>query len=896
VTARSALTRSLSRARAAALRIRGLWARGGAEARMDEEMRFHLDHLADHIEKSGLPRAEAMRLARIEFGGVERQREASRDALRMRPLDDFAQDLRFGARSLARTPVITLATVLTLAVGIGGTTALFGLLDRLAFRTLAVPHPDRLFSLVGERPRDISESVPYPLYVELSRASALGITGGYAFRTATLGEGGDAKDSAIVQLSTANWFATVGVAPFAGRLWSRDADVQQAVISDAFWRRRFARSTNAIGTTLPLDGHLFRIIGVMRPGFTGVSLDFPVDVWLPIEAEPQFDGTSQLNDPARNWVRVLARLDASTRVASATSAANVVLARARAARLATVDSAERMALSSAAQPSTHDRAQVARILVLALALAALVLLIACANIANLQLARSAGRSREIAVRLSLGAGRGRLIRQLLTESLILATLGAAAGLWLAFLASQFLAVFAATQGIGTTIGSLTEGIVSGGTLVFTATVAVASALIFGLAPAMRSSRVDVTQALRQTGVAARTRGEQRGLNSLLVVQLALSVVLLISALTASASLRAALSVDLGFDARHVLRVSIDWRGVGDAQARADAQAVASALRATPGVADASVSYPAVFGRSTATTSMRPVSDNAQAPSPASVEYQIVSPEFFATTQVKVEQGRVFTNDDRAGGELVAILNQTAARQLSPGQNPVGARFTLFGSGRVVRVVGVARDARLHSPTASPPPLVYVPFAQDPEGAAPSSLLSVEARTGDVTPSSTEIARRIAFVDPRLKADVQPVAGLVRESLVVERLSAWTTGAFGVLGVLLAILGVYGLHSFVVSRRTTELGVRLALGATQGRVLWEVWREGMRPVVIGAVAGVLISGASTGLLGRRMLGLSLVDVKVAAMSAALLAAIAAVACFIPARSAAKLDPVRALRAD
>ena len=558
---------------------------------------------------------------------------------------------------------MTLATVLTLGLGMGATTALFGLLDRLVFRTIPAPRPEQLHAIVRARAGDVSESVPYPLYAQLTHIPVLGQVAGYAFRTVAVDAG---DDSAIVQLTTANWLATVGVRPAAGREWdSTEHDAQQALISDAFWQRKFSRSPRVIGTTLSLDGHPFTITGVMKPGFTGVSLDFPADVWISMDAQTQLDGKSAMSDRGLNWVRVIARLDDSMTVARAEGAANLVVERARRAGVIVADSTERMLLASATEPITRDRAAIERVLYLALALAGLVLLIACANVANLQLARSAARRREIAVRLALGAGRARLVRQLLTESLMLATLGAGVGLWVAFALDRVVTTFAEGQGIGPVVASLVGQVVNGHTLLFTATLSCAVAIGVGLLPAARSSRVDVVPELRQTGFSIIRRTGRRRVNPLLGTQLAMSLVLLITALMVSGDLRAALSVDLGFRPSELLQVSTDWRGVPDATARADEANMVAAVQPMAGIVAASVSSPAGFGQPTASTNAFVGSGSDGSSAPTAVEYVVVSPDFFSAMGMRVVAGQGFSGDDRAGTELVTVVNESAARRLFP---------------------------------------------------------------------------------------------------------------------------------------------------------------------------------------------------------------------------------------
>jgi len=890
----SALWRVVARARGAVMRLVGLGRREADERAMQEEMRFHLDRLAQrHVERGSAPE-EARRQAAMEFGSLAGHQEAAREELHAGFIDRLAQDLRYGARMLARTPVLTAAAVATLSLGIGATSSLFSLLDRLLLRTLPVRHPGQLYAVVRTRSSGLSESIPYPLFRALaSETVGVGSVAGYAFRVVAVP---DAADSVVVQLTSAAWFETVAVRPQVGRTWmpaeAQTAD-QVAVISDGLWRRRFGRSAAALGSTLVLEGKPFVVIGVMARGFRGVSLDYPADVWLPMELEPQLDGASQLDDANLNWVRTIVRLAPPRRASAVEATANLALARRRTAGLSAADTTERLTLVSASRPDAHDRSRVARTLYLVTALAALVLLIACVNIAHLQLARAATRRREMAVRLALGASRRRLVRQLMTESVLLAGCSGVVGLVLALGIGRLVAVFAGGT-LGGEVAPDFQGLVTTHVLAFTVLLALLVAVAFGLAPALRSTRVDVVGALKQAALMRRGAGGPGARNGLLVAQLGVSIVLLVGAGMIGRTLLAAESLNLGFDERGLVQLSVDWRNASEPQSRATVEAIAAALRATPGVVGASVSVPAAFGRPTVSTSAFHVAGDPS-PEPRSIEVMSVSPEFFTVMRIRVLRGRAFLSTDGEGAPNVVVLNESAARLFLPGQDPVGGRFELMGRGRVVRVVGLVGDARLHSVVADPPPLAYIPFAQDLGGPSPG-LPTLEVRTAPDAPRLQELTRVVESVDRRLRVQAQPLGEVIGESLALERLSAWVTGGFGLAGLLLAVLGVYGLHSYFVTRRTPELGLRLALGASAGQVRWLVWRQGMRPVLGGAALGLVLAVASARLIRGKVFGLASVDPRVAAATTLLLIAVAGIACYLPARRASKLNPAVTLRAE
>ena len=874
------------------LRVRSLFRRARVDDELSREIRFHLEREAAEFEAQGMTPQDAMHAARQRFGPLSPVVEAVRDERAMGFLDHTLQDLRYGARSLLRTPVLTIAAVGTLAIGIGATSSLFGLLDQLLFRRLAVPQPDRLFSVVRTRPGSVGESVPYPLFAALAADWHSGQLAGYAFRTVPLGA---TDDSAVVQLTSGTWFQTVGIRPAIGRAFAEPNNVRTAVISDRFWRREFARSPSAVGATITLSGNVFAVTGVAPPGFTGLSLDFPVDVWIPIEAQPLIDGQSLLDGDAargRNWTRVVARIDADASPTSAAAAANVLLGRAAAAGRVIADSADRLSVTPASRPTARDGDQIVRLLALSTALVAFVLLIACANIANLQLARAITRRRELGIRLAMGAGRARLVRQLMTESIMLAICAGATGLGLVVLVERTVAVSGGSY-LGPGVAQLIANGADARMLGFTFVLSLIVAVAFGLAPALRSTRLDLVTSLHQTTLAGRgaIRGGAKSL--LLVGQMAMAILLLVSAGTVERTLQSAESLDLGFNPANVEQLTVDWRGMSDDAIRLAAQDIARGLRATPGVQSASISVPPAFGKATSSTSAFHVAGDASG-KPHDVELSSVSPDFFTTMRIRVARGRAFSENDRVGSGSVVVLNETAARLFFPGEDAVGRQFDLMGAGNRVQVVGVVADTRAHSLVAAPPPMAYIPFAQDPgvdpqersiEVRAPISAVSLKALTEGALQHSAGHA-----------VQIRSMRDAIGESLVVQRVSAWTTGALGVAGVLLAMLGVYGLHSFFVARRTTELAVRLALGAPAGTLRWLVWKQAMQPVMLGSAIGIALAWACTQFARGKLFGLVTLDIAVVLAATALMIGVASVACYLPARRASRLSPATALRSE
>ncbi len=447
---------------------------------------------------------------------------------------------------LTRTPVLTAVAIGTLAVGIGATTALFGLLYTVRFGTIAAPHPEQLYAVQRVDDSEIGESVSGTLFRALeSGPGTLGEVAGYAFRVGMLD---GQSDSVVAQLTSDSWFTVVGVHPSLGRSWTTSGDALTieavAVISDALARLRFGNASHALGHTILLNGRPLVVVGVMPRGFTGVSLDYRTDVWVPLARQAEFDGASLLDDGTRNWIRVVTRLGPSRSPTVAVAAANLVIARERQARLVVADSLERLTLVPAAQPDLRGRGNIAATLILLMVLSGSVLLIACANLANLQLIRGATRRRELTIRASLGASRSRLLSQLLTENALMAIAGGAVGLALAVVIQRVVVAAAASGTSG--IAAHLPGVLDAHEFTFTAALTLVVAFAFGVAPAFGATRIDVAGALKETALSIRGTVGRRGRSVLLVVQLAASVVLLSAAGMVARTLHAVQTLDLGF--------------------------------------------------------------------------------------------------------------------------------------------------------------------------------------------------------------------------------------------------------------------------------------------------------------------------------------------------------------
>jgi predicted permease len=799
---------------------------------------------------------------------------------------DIFQDLQYGIRWLQRSPIFTAAVVLTLAVGIGANTAVFSFIDSLLVEKLTVPHPEQLFHFVRVTSGERGESFSYPEFLALrGQRAGLGEAFGYAFRTARV-QSGVRQEDVFVELASTGYFSVLGSRPAEGRtfddLGPSDVSVRVAVISDRFWERRFARSEAALGSTLNLNGTVFTIVGIMPGGFRGVSLDYPADVWIPLSNEPEIDKTSLLaNSSPIHWVRVMTRIDSHVFERQVASKATALI---HASALAQDPQKTWVDLIPASRPESGLRAALTSPLLLLFGIVGLLLLVACVNVAHLLQARFASRRQEFWLRMSLGAGRGRLVRQLAAEISLLAAAGAVAAIF---------AAWAATAGL---VRLLSERAISPipfpetlrfhpnvHVVVFTAIVAASVNILFTLLPALRTIADPTTTPKADIG-------RQRP-SLLLVTQMALSLLLLIVAGLLIRSFQRLSEADLGFSATDVVQLQIDWRSTSysDEQVRRLSSLLLDEFRALPGVSGASMAVPGMFSRSTWQTSFRMTNDpNRQ----AIVQVTSTAPDLFRTLEIPVLRGRDFTSADRANSPPVVILSDNLARTYFPHSDPVGAYVFVQGAAQPAEVIGVVGDVKLRSVLGAVSSLIYVPFAQSKGPVTREVSWQVRCSTCDVA-SMFRAARRVI---PAADVTAQPLVDTITQSIMLQRLAAWLTGLFGLLGLALAVIGMYGLLSYIVVQRTSEMGIRLALGARQRDLLWLIWHQAMQPVTAGMAVGLLLSVAVTRLLRSYLFGLSGADPVTIVGCLALMGVVAGLGCYLPARRAARVDPITALRCE
>ncbi|HEX7051175.1 MAG TPA: ABC transporter permease [Longimicrobiales bacterium] len=865
-------------------RLRLLFARGAAEARMDEEFRFHIEMETERlVREAGLDPAEARRRALVAFGGVERHRAAMRDGRGLRWLAELWQDARLTFRWLRRSPLFASSAVVTIALGIGVTTALFSVTNAFLLRPLPVSDPDALFVLQEVRWGAVSignegRRIPYNRY-EAYREATSDVFAGLAAHTFQSFSMRTADGAVAIGgvLASGNYFDVLGIRPALGAFFHTD-DEPVVVLGHRFWRRRFGADPSVIGRTVYLDGRPYTVVGVGPEGFGGTAVGVAMDVWVPFRAH-----VDDVADMGR-WVGMFGRLAAPDRVGRATEVVDAVAKRIPPDEPQT--RIERAYLAPLTGLAEQSRGDVGAFLGLLLGTAFLVLLIAGANIAGMLLARSVTRRREVAIRAALGAGRGRLVRQHMTESVVLFLLGGLAGIILAVGATKLLSRIPFPESVPLVIDVAPDLRV----LSFALSVALTIGLVFGLVPALRASHPVLVPALKEGGGAggsARTRA--RGL--FVAGQVAMAVLLLACAGLFVRGLRRAIGVDPGFRPAGVVvgTVNLDLHGYGEERGRAFYRQLLDAVRALPGVESAALA------RTILLTGSRSSNDVAAAgsdgPMVHGVAQNVVDTAYFGTMGIDLVAGRGFTGRDVAGAPRVVIINETLAARLWPGQNPLGRRIRR-GSDEF-EVIGVARDGKYVEPGEAPMPFAFYAFAQEYRG---RMALHVRAR-GAPAQTIRAIRRAVGEIDADIALeDAMPLPLMLDFQLFPQRFATVLVGLFGVLGLLLAAIGVYGVMAFHVASRMREFGIRIALGARASNLVRSVLRRGIALAGIGAAVGLTIAAAVAPFLRAMLFGLSPFDPVTFAAVALILAAVAILASLIPARRALRADPMAALRVE
>jgi predicted permease len=869
----------MRRLRVLGLRLRSLLRRRAVENELERELAFHLEQLTREGLARGLSEAEARRAARRAFGALDLAREGCRDARRMGWLEDLAKDVRYGFRLLARSPAFTITAVVSLALGIGANIAIFSVVEAVLLRSLSVEHPRELVFVRGAGAA--GRGLSYRGFERL-RAQASAFAGVAAMATDELRlEVDGAPEQVLGQVVSGGYFDTLGVKAAAGRLMTaadESLDPPVAVIGHGYWQRRFGGDRAAIGRTIFFSGRAYTIVGVTTAAFWGLHPGRQVEVFFPITGQG-----SALADPSGRWMEVVARLRPGTGVEEATAQASTIFRSFVGEQAPGMAAPANLALVPAARGTERLRARFAQPLYLLALAAGTVLLIACANLGNLLLARGAARRRELAIRRATGAGAGRLLRQLLTETLLLFLLGGAAGLLLAHLAIQGLVGFFA----GGRTPILLDVRHDWRLLLFAAGLTLAAGVITAWWPALRALRTDPQATMRSGG------GTAAGSGRLLVTgQVALSLVLLTGAAIFGRTMINLRAADLGFGGQRVLTMSLDVVGPGQQARQPLWRQILERVRALPGVRAASLSVlTPLSGRNTgavvAVPGFQPLGEAERL-----ARLNHVSEDYFRTFGIELRRGRAFTTGDSQATSAVAILNEAAAVAYFGGREAIGETLVL-GQERRYRVVGIVRNHKHLSVREPTPRQVFIPLWQPFD---PISRITL-AVASDQPPAA--LARAVAEQVRALQAStlVSDVIGMdaqIDATLLSERLLSTLATTFGALALILTAVGLFGVLSYAVARRRAELAIRMALGAPPTRIASDVLRQGLVQVGSGVLLGLPFALVLARAAEGSLFGVTAADPTSYALSAAVLLVVAALAAWLPAHRAGSIDPASTLR--
>ena len=811
-------------------------------------------------------------------------------------MDTLLQDVRFGFRLLTKNPGFALVALVSLALGIGANTAIFSLMDKLLLRQLPVERPEQLVSVASYGGKNNSFS--YPLYTDYrDRNPVFSGLAAYFEAAFSLSDNGS-TERVHGDLVSGNFFDVLGVTPAVGRFFAEEEDRTPgahavAVISYGLWKRRFNADPRVINRTVLLNAQPFTIIGVAPAEFTGVVRGSSPDLYVPMmmqdAAMPTWSGA--IANRNMTWLELIGRLkpDFSRQQAQAAFAAFAAQLKQEISSDENLDAD--IVLGDASRGQMYDVTEVASPLAWLMGMVGLVLLIACANVANLLIARAAARRKEIAIRLAIGAGRARLVRQLLTESLLLSVAGGALGLLVARWLADLLVSFLPPNRL------VVETTLDRRVLLFTLLLSVLTGIVFGLAPALQSSKPDVVAALKNEAATAGGRARRLSLRNLLVVsQVALSLLVLTSAGLCVRSLQKLLSIDMGFEPARVLVMSLDvaLNGYQEPRGRAFFAQLTERLAALPGVESASLAALVPLADSSMNRSVRVEGYTPPDGRPTiNFGFNIVGPNYFRTLGLPLIRGRDFAPQDREGAKRVVIINETIARTYWPDQDAIGKQiiFGRPGNEQYVEVVGVVKDTKYRSLTEAPRPMMYLPLAQYYRAGMALHVRSA----GDPRALAAMVRREVQALDANLPVyNLRTLEDQRAGSLYVARFAATLSGFFGALALLLASVGIYGVMAYAVSRRTREIGIRMALGADRGVVLRMVLGEGLLLIGTGLGVGVLVTLAVTRLMAGLLYGVSATDPVTLIAVPIILVGVALGACFVPARRATRVNPMAALR--
>ena len=886
-------------------RLRSLVRRKRVEAELDDELRFHFDQQVEKHVRSGLTREEAARRARLLFGGIDQVKEECRDARGVHLMEALFQDIRYGLRMLRKKPVFTMVAVLTLALGVGANTAIFSIVNAVLLRSLPFRSPDRLVRIIFNNPgvglRDIPFSVPE--LDDLRTRSGVfedvsAIGGGSVNLT-----GADQPERLEFRVTHPNYFSMLGVPPQIGRLFGPQdfalGFAPVAVISDALWRRSYGGDPGVLGRTLHLDNDAYTIVGVLPPGFRHPGPTVSGNVAVFLTAGFSADPAPKPTRGTRVMPAAIGRLKPGLTLAQAQARLTAMAIELRHDFPSDYPAQAKWTIEI--QPMQESLVGNVRPMLLVLMGAViLIVFIVSLNIANLLLARASGRQQEMAVRLAMGASRGRMIRQMLTESVLLSCIGGVAGIATAFGTLGFILHF-----VPSNIPRLSEVSIDWVVLAFALVISLLTGLLFGLAPAIQSTKSTLSSQIRE-GARGSGYGTKTGRlrDALIVSELAFAVVLMVGAGLLLRTLRELLQENPGFNPTHVIAASV-WLPIpndpkvdpylGIAHKTTFSREVLRRVKAIPGVELAGITsdLPATAQDNINTNALTIEDRPIESSQDLRAEIIRISPDYFRVMQAPLVRGRFLAEGDEDGKQRVAIIDETTARRYWTDRDPLGRRLR-FGpdpSQPWMTVVGIVKDIKNDGLDIDGVPHIYVSIYQNGD-----RELSVVLRTSlPAAALEPQIRHEIQSIDPGLPVfQVSSMNDVLDASLASRRFSAGMVGGFAGAALLLASIGIYGLLAYIVGQRSREIGLRLALGAGRADILRLIVTKGVVLASAGILAGVLLSASTSSMMGALLYGVRPVDPIVFFVVPVLLFAVAALASYLPARRAAKVDPLVALR--
>jgi putative ABC transport system permease protein len=885
-------------------RLRALWRRHQHQSDLDDEIRFHLEEEADARRAVGLSPEQARRAARREFGNVLLHRESARETWGWSGIERLVQDVRYALRALRAAPLVTAAATVSLALGIGANTAIFSVVDTLILRPLPVDEPDRLVLLRSTT--DGRTVWTNPVWEQLRDRPHLA-DGAFASGTARFNLSPSGESQFVGGLwASGRMFEVLGVRAIVGRtLTERDdrpgggVDGPVAVISYRFWQDRFNGSPDAIGKTITIERIPFTVVGVTPPRFVGVEAGTAFDVAIPVGTATLIRGSGALRQRSSWWLRIMMRLEQDQTAEAATAALRAIQPQIREATLPddwhpwTLPSylADPFQLEPAANGGGSTlRRRYQLPLTTIMAVVALVLVIACANLANLLLARAAARRQELALRIALGASRLRIFRQSFCEALMLAGGGALLGVALAHWSSRLLVRELSTPTANVALDLSLDWRV----LAFTTGAALVTAVLFGTAPAWRAARQRPNEVLKSQGRTTANEGWGGSGQFLIIVQVAMSLVLVVAAMLFLRTFASVAGTKRGFDDRQLLIASVSWppSRIPVAQRPEVFRQLLSSARALPGVSSVALSNGMPLGNSTWNNVVDLIDGPTLPPAERLTYFNLVSPGWFETYGTRILAGRDFTTADTLDSLPVAIVNDAFARRFTAGKNPIGVRVR--HPGNIVReIVGLVEDVAYESLRDPVPPTLYVSVDQDRQL---PGLIRVNVRTAGVAPALLikPLAAAIGGINRDLVITARPLSDNVRGALAQERIVAVLSSVFAMLALLLAAIGLYGLASYAVCRRRAEIGIRLALGAAPRGVVTLILRRVVVLIGVGVAVGTVVSLWAGRLVAPLLFGLEPRDPITMISAIIVLVVIGLIAGWLPAYRASRIDPVGVLR--